>query len=468
MRSRTLREGMVGLFILASVGLLGVLIFWLRGINLGKQNFEIKAKFENVAGMKMGASVRYRGVTVGKIVDLRIASFDGQNGQSLASTSNTQVVAVTLQIQPSDLKIPKDAVVEANQVGLISETIIDIVPRENLPQDSSLPSPLSDTCQQQDVIICDGDWVEGRIGVSYDSLIRSVETLSTRLEEISQRLIEDEKFLQDIKRVVANSADATGELARLGREVSALTSSVRNEIGQVSEAAVASTNSVRRLSEDIRVTANRLNTTTQEVNQLVNNVNTLVTNNRQTVVATLENLNQVSSDLQTTVNRLQPLTEQVGSEEFVQNLSRLSENAAIASEQLRQASDTIADPANLTVLQQTLDSARAAFDNAAKLTSDLDELMGDPQFRNNLRELVEGLNQLVSSTETLEQQTQLAQDLKPISQTLREYENPSPKVSPSLPSTKPSSQPSTKSTELPPWIDRKITDTNAKSYPYKE
>jgi phospholipid/cholesterol/gamma-HCH transport system substrate-binding protein len=295
-----------------------------------------------------------------------------------------------------------------------------------------------------------------------------VETLSTRLEEISQRLIEDEKFLQDIKRVVANSADATGELARLGREVSALTSSVRNEIGQVSDAAVASTNSVRRLSEDIRVTANRLNTTTQEVNQLVNNVNTLVVNNRQTVVSTLENLNQVSSDLQTTVTRLQPLTEQVGSEEFVQNLSKLSENAAIASEQLRQASDTIADPANLTVLQQTLDSARAAFDNAAKLTSDLDELMGDPQFRNNLRELVEGLNQLVSSTETLEQQTQLAQDLKPISQTLREYENRSPKVSPSLPSAKPSSQPSAKSTEeLPPWIDRKITDTNAKSYPHQ-
>ncbi|WP_071515938.1 MlaD family protein [Geitlerinema sp. PCC 9228] len=456
MRSRTLREGIVGLFILASVGLLGFLIFWLRGVNLGKQNFEIKAKFQNVAGMKLGAAVRYRGVTVGKIVDLHIATLDETNGTDLSAqpaADYTQVVAVTLRIQPSDLRIPKDAVVEANQVGLISETLIDIVPQDNLPQDASIAPPLSENCPQQNMIICDGDWVKGRIGVSYDSLIRSVETLSTRLEEISQRLIEDENFLQDIKRVVANTADATGELARLGREVSTLTSSVRNEVGQVSDAAVASTNSIRRLSEDIRITANRLNTTTQEVNQLVENVNSLVTNNQETVVATLENLNRVSSNLQSTVERLQPLTEEVGSQAFVQNLTQLSENAAIASEQLRQASETLADPANLTMLQQTLDSARAAFDNAAKLTSDLDELMGDPEFRNNLRDLVEGLNQLVSSTETLEQQTQLAQDLQPISQTLRQYEDRAAKV-----------PPAEKSIKLPPWIEQPANQSERSTY----
>jgi len=65
------------------------------------------------------------------------------------------------------------------------------------------------------------------------------------------------------------------------------------------------------------------------------------------------------------------------------------------------------------VLQQTLDSARVTFANAQKITSDLDELTGDPEFRQNVREIVDGLSGLVSSTQQLEQQVQVAENLDP-------------------------------------------------------
>jgi phospholipid/cholesterol/gamma-HCH transport system substrate-binding protein len=51
------------------------------------------------------------------------------------------------------------------------------------------------------------------------------------------------------------------------------------------------------------------------------------------------------------------------------------------------------------------------FQNAQKITSDLDELTGDPAFRDNLRELVNGLSGLVSSTQQLQQQIQVAESL---------------------------------------------------------
>ena len=97
--------------------------------------------------------------------------------------------------------------------------------------------------------------------------------------------------------------------------------------------------------------------------------------------------------------------------ELIKNFETLSANAALASANLRDATKTLTDPKNAVVLQQTLDSARVTFENTQKITSDLDELTGDPKFRTNLRQLVNGLSSLVSSTQQIEQQVQVAQTL---------------------------------------------------------
>ena len=64
------------------------------------------------------------------------------------------------------------------------------------------------------------------------------------------------------------------------------------------------------------------------------------------------------------------------------------------------------------LLQQTLDSARLTFENTQKITSDLDELTGDPTFRQNLRQLVNGLSGLVSSTQQMQEQVKVAANLE--------------------------------------------------------
>jgi len=96
---------------------------------------------------------------------------------------------------------------------------------------------------------------------------------------------------------------------------------------------------------------------------------------------------------------------------LLENLETLSANAAEASTNLRDVTKTLNDPNNLLVLQQTLDSARVTFENTQKITSDLDELTGNPQFRQNLEQLVNGLSGLVSSTEQVEQQVKFAATL---------------------------------------------------------
>jgi phospholipid/cholesterol/gamma-HCH transport system substrate-binding protein len=58
------------------------------------------------------------------------------------------------------------------------------------------------------------------------------------------------------------------------------------------------------------------------------------------------------------------------------------------------------------MLQQTVNSARSTLQNLEKITSDLDELTGDPQFRSSLRVIITALGQFLATTQQLEEQVQ--------------------------------------------------------------
>jgi len=125
----------------------------------------------------------------------------------------------------------------------------------------------------------------------------------------------------------------------------------------------------------------------------------------------LNNITQPSNELRVTVSSLSPAVNQLTQGELLKNLESLSANAAQASANLRNASQALTDPQNLVLMQQTLDSARVTFENTQKITSDLDELTGDPAFRQNLLQLVNGLSSLVSSTGQMQQQVKVAASL---------------------------------------------------------
>jgi len=131
MRSRTIREGSVGLLILVGLAVFVGLVAWLRGLTFGTRSYKFIVNFANVAGMKAGASVRYRGVTVGRISELK---------------ATTNGVDVTVEITPSDLLIPRNSLFEANQAGLIGETAIDITPLKPLPSSAQSLNPIASNC----------------------------------------------------------------------------------------------------------------------------------------------------------------------------------------------------------------------------------------------------------------------------------------------------------------------------------
>ncbi len=420
MRSRTLREGSLGLFILLGLGLFGVLSFWLRGVSLGRQTYEFVVEFEDALGMQPGAPVRYRGVRVGRLVDV----VPGTNG-----------VDAKIEILSGDLKIPRPPYVEANQVGFIGETTIDILaPDQPLPQVRELAVPRDSDCDPQ-VIICHGDRVLGRVGISFEKLTRA----STEFTES----FSDPELLEAIQRLLENTAQASEDIAGLARNVSEMTVFFQEELGVLSDSALVTTETLTRTATEFGTTAETFNQTAVELNRLTATANQLVEDNRTSLVMTLDNLNVMSRELRLAASGITPLLQQsdrtlslvnenlsqleqanliADLQVLVNNATVLSENAAVASQNLRDVSEAVNDPGNLLLLQETLSSARSTFEIVEKITADLDELTGDPQLRENLRRLINGLSGLVSLSDQLEQDTQLAQALAVLDEQRKQLE----------------------------------------------
>ena len=372
MRSRMVREGSVGLLILGGLGLFGGLILWVRGLNPGNRSFSVTVDFSTIGGVQTGSPVRYRGVTVGRID--RISP--DPNG-----------VAVQVAITPADLIIPRDSEVTVNQSGLLGETVLDIVPRKPLSDGAVAAKPLDRNCNKE-LILCEGSRINGALGISTDELVRASIKFAT--------VYSDPKFTGNINSLTKNSSDAAAQITILSKEVTGLVKSARQEVGTFSG------------------TAKSISNAADQFGLTIAQVNSLVTANRATLVSTLDNLNQTSGQLRLTVAKLSPTLDRVQQGQLIQNLETLSANAAQASTNLRDVSVKLNNSSNLTVLQQTLDSARATFQNAQKITADLDELTGDPQLRKDLRNLIKGLSGLTSSTQQLQQQTQVSQVLAPL------------------------------------------------------
>lgn len=406
MRSRTIREGSVGLLILAGLGIIGGLILWIRGFDPGKRSYRFTVEFTNTSGMEVGAPVRYRGVAVGRTVAL-------QPGANL--------VGVEIEIKPATLVIPKEVVIQVVQTGLIGEAYVDITPKQDLSETALQMKPLSRQCNS-DLVICNGDRLLGESGVSFTELIGSI----TRFTD----LFSNPAIVGEIRTLTRNSANAADGVADLTREVANLSRMVRQELGKISTATTSTVTSVGQAADNIALTAAQ--------------VEDLIQSNRSALITTLDGISQTTQEIRAIVAEVAPLIDEDGT--LMQNLSALSANAVSASENLRSLTEAVGSSDNLLLLQQTLDSARTTFENTEKITSDLDELTGDPEFRNNLRDLVNSLSDLTSSTYDLQRRTQFAQLLDSTATAVRLSENarhPSaPENSASLPAPASSSAPS--------------------------
>ena len=109
-------ETMVGMFVL--LGLLAILFLALKAANLARSGpadgCRVTANFDNIGGLKPRAPVRSAGVTVGRVVSIKL---DPKSYQGV----------VTLEIN-KDVQFPKDSSAKILTAGLLGDQYIGIEP----------------------------------------------------------------------------------------------------------------------------------------------------------------------------------------------------------------------------------------------------------------------------------------------------------------------------------------------------
>jgi phospholipid/cholesterol/gamma-HCH transport system substrate-binding protein len=131
---RSKNDVWVGLFVL--IGAVAILFLALQSANLLNLSFQktylVKAKFDNVGGVKPKAAVRSAGVVVGRVDNI---AFDDKSFQAV----------VTLALQ-SRYVFPKDSSLKILTSGLLGEQYLGIEPGaddKNLAQGDTIASTQS-------------------------------------------------------------------------------------------------------------------------------------------------------------------------------------------------------------------------------------------------------------------------------------------------------------------------------------
>lgn len=301
--SRRQREGFLGLFILATVAALVGIVLWVENVAFNTDRYRFQLVFRNAGGLSVGASVRLRGVEVGRVVAIQ---------------PEVNRVLVTVEIASKQTVIPKNSHFRTLSGGLVGQTFVDILPRQDLDVAAIRGKPRSQDCDAQQ-IVCQGAQVTGQTSPGFDDLIQAAAALVQQLD--------DSALLE--------------HLAALTQELGSLTKDLR----QV-------TQEVRVAFKELQMAAQQVEQAGAKVGAAADTMTGLVRANQQTIRSGLLRLNR------------------------------------------------------------TLDTAQSTFVAFRKVATDLDQITGDPQVREDIKRLIRGLGKLMSLSEEMRfHLEQLTQDI---------------------------------------------------------
>lgn len=177
----------VGVFILIGVAILFLIVFSIGDINFSKSGYTIGVEFNFANGLAVSAPVRLAGVRIGQVQSVRIG-YEKDTGHPKAE--------ITAWVDQS-AKIEKDSKVTINQLGLLGEKYLEIMPGTT---GTALVKP--------------GDKIVGHDPVSMEKITENLANLSDDVKSIVERLrkgegtigklLVDEKIYNDLEAFVAD------------------------------------------------------------------------------------------------------------------------------------------------------------------------------------------------------------------------------------------------------------------------
>ena len=258
----------VGIVMLIALAVMGYFVLKIEDVNLSRTRTtrEVKAIFEDVAGLDDESSVRIAGVRKGHVTDIKVLP-DGR-------------AEVTMEVD-DDVPLHTDATARVANLGLLGEKYIELEPGTGrapviegtsvrLP--GSAPATFDDVTDQISSIAADVKAITTSLRAvvagpegqqRLDVIVRNVETITREM----QLLIASNRT--NVDATLANTRAITehlrAELPRLASSIEAVANQMSGTVGENRAELREVIANLRGLSSDLRVTAENLNAITGQV-----------------------------------------------------------------------------------------------------------------------------------------------------------------------------------------------------------
>lgn len=196
-------QGGVGLFVFAGIGFALMLISWARGGQLGRrgQGYQAILEFPVACGITVGTPVRIRGVPVGGVLSVQ---------------PSLERVDVLVEIKDATTVIPRNALIEANQSGLIAEPLVDITPQAPVPVYRA--NPLDEECESEGKVVCHQGRIQGQRGVALDDLVYICTKIARQMdsqgvEKVFAAMESAQAAIDDAKPLLQRAVELTNEVS---------------------------------------------------------------------------------------------------------------------------------------------------------------------------------------------------------------------------------------------------------------
>jgi len=115
---KTKLELKVGIFVFVGLLVLVIFVLSIGGFKAWSSGYQVNINFNFVNGVKIGAPVRFAGVDVGEVRDVKLEFIPQENRSNICLDVWVKSV----------VKIPADSTVWVNTLGLLGEKYIEIIP----------------------------------------------------------------------------------------------------------------------------------------------------------------------------------------------------------------------------------------------------------------------------------------------------------------------------------------------------
>jgi len=309
MANRTLNHIKLGLFVLAGLSFLIIMLYLIgKNRNLFNPSFELKTQFQNIQGLQPGNNVRYSGIQAGSVKRIEII--------------NDTLIEVVMNIDVQFKKIIRqNAMVSIGNDGFVGDKVVNIAPvKSSAPLVDEHTLLVSRKAIDADIALRTLDQTNLDISVITSELKNLI--LSINKDPALLRMINSDQIPNQINHILSEIRQASQQLHHSTTAVSRIMDSIqsgRGTIGALLQDSIMYTNLIHT-SEQIKAAGDEARKITGQVSLMVKSLDDQIKNGHGPVQAALNDTTMVNQ-LQSTLQHIEK-----GAASFNQNMEALKSN----------------------------------------------------------------------------------------------------------------------------------------------